>query len=104
MEEEVRHEDLAFRGALIKRQRENGRMEVLPSFANLIAELARCESHHLPREIVGRVSLSSPNAVGNISLFQAAPFELLAAAAGARVIPADLLVGMKGHDLVTLPR
>jgi hypothetical protein len=37
-------------------------------------------------------------------LLQAAPFVFLAAAARARVIPADLVVGIKGHDLVTLPR
>ena len=104
MEEEVRHEDLVFMGALIKRQREIGRMEVLPGFANPIAELARGKSHHLPRELVGCVTLSSPKAVGRISLLQTAPFVLLSAAAGARVIPADLLVDMNGHDLVTLPR
>jgi hypothetical protein len=79
-------------------------MEILPGFANPIAELARGKSHHLPRELVGRVTLSSPMAVGSISLLQTAPFVFLAAAAGARVIPADLLVGMKGHDRVTLPR
>ncbi|MGA8101681.1 MAG: hypothetical protein WB869_05980 [Candidatus Acidiferrales bacterium] len=104
MEEEVRHEDLAFMGVLIKRHREIGGMEVLPGFANLIAKPARGKSHHLPRKLVGRVTLSSPKAVGSISLLQTAPFVFLAAAAGARVIPADLLVAMKGHDRVTLPR
>jgi hypothetical protein len=37
-------------------------------------------------------------------LIQAAPFVFLAAATRARIIPADILAGMKGHDLVTLPR
>ena len=103
MKQEVRYKDLIFARISIGGNRQGRHIEILPGRLNLFAKLTLGESQHIPRQLVGRVSLMRPKTVGDGLLLQTAALVFLPAAARTGVIPADLAVSVRKHNYRTLP-
>ena len=105
MEQKIGHENSVLLGGFLERLRDVAHVEVLPRIIDLFPKSARGKAHHLPGQTLRVFVLPRPQPVDGWGLVEETAVLVLASAgADTRIVSADFLVGMEGHNVATLPR